>query len=91
MKHQGGGDEGTDRKGKRIEGEHEGAQTRMDSALQRELRDPFQAVCSIISTPKRENGLLLLKVEKNCSYREFNIFPWEAENRRPLTLEVQEV
>lgn len=74
MKHHGGGDEGTDRKGKRIEGEHEGAQTRMDSALQRELRDPFQAVYSIISTPKRENGLLLLKVEKNCTYREFNIF-----------------
>lgn len=35
----------------------------------------FEQCIDIISTPERENRLLLLKVEKNCSYREFNIFP----------------
>lgn len=35
----------------------------------------FKQCIGIIRTPKRENRLLLLKVEKNCSYREFNIFP----------------
>lgn len=83
MKQQGGGDEGSDRKGKRIEGEQEGAQTRMDSALQRELKDPFLS--------KRENRLLLLKLVENCSYRVFNIFFLGNLRIRALTLEVQEV
>lgn len=61
MKHQGGGDEGTDRKGKRIEGEQEGSQPRMDSARQRERGDPFQAVYRYSKHTKERKRVIIVK------------------------------